>query len=85
MCTRLKSRTLGGVKFVGKLAEFAHRGVEGGGDLLEGVPRGIGLAALDQGEGGGRDVGGAGYGLLGCTALLAELTDGLAEGGLRSG
>jgi hypothetical protein len=35
-------------------------------------------------RGGGRYAGVAGDGFLGCAALLAELADGLAEGGLRS-
>lgn len=46
------------------------------------VPRvGVGVAALDQGEGAGRYVGLVGEVFLGDAALLAELADRFAEGG----
>lgn len=56
-------------------AQFAHRDAEGGRDALESAPCGVGVAALDQGEGAGRYVGLVGKVFLGDAALLAKLAD----------
>ena len=64
------------------LAQITHRDAEGDGDALDGSPGGVGVAALYQGEGAGRDVGGVGEVFLGCAAFFAQLADRFPEGGL---
>lgn len=45
--------------------------VESGCNALDGAPSGVGVAALDQGEGAGRDVGGVGEVFLGSALFFA--------------
>lgn len=69
---------------LGALRQLANGYAERCGDLLHGVPRRVGVAALDQAERAGGDSGLRGQGFLGFAALVAELAHRLAQGWLRS-
>jgi len=72
-----------GVELVGEFAQLAHRDAEGGGDSLEGAPGGVGVAALDQGEGAGRDVGFVGEVFLGRAGLVVRIVSARLSGNLE--
>jgi len=63
------------VDSVSESSYLAHGDAEGGGDGLDGAPSRVGVAALDQGEGAGCDLGRMGQIFLGDAALLAKLAD----------
>lgn len=78
-------RIIAGHELVGEFGEVAHRHVEGGGDSSNRAPGRVGFTALNQGERFRRDACLRSQSLLGDIALLPQLANRLAQGGLWFG
>jgi hypothetical protein len=67
----------------GDLCQLCEGDAEGVGERIHGSPSGVGLAALQERDRAGGDAGILRQAFLRESTLLAELADGLADGGLR--